>query len=401
MTNRTDLVTQHRAEFWSKPLPDLLAELGCSLDGLCSGDAAERLRRFGRNVLQAGQRVTVLGRMVRRLRNPLVLILLGAAGVAAATGDVPSFVIIALIVGLSVLIDSLQEHSAETAAQRLKASVALIERIRRDGKEITVPAEEIVPGDIALLAAGDLVPADGRIVEARDFFVNEAALTGEPYPREKQPGDTAIGADLAAADNAAFMGSSVISGSAKLLVVATAGNTELGRIATTLRREPPPTALERGTIRFGILIMRLTVLLALFALLVNVLYHRPLLDAFLFAIALAVGLTPELLPMVVSVTLARGALRLAKERVVVKRLAAIHDLGAMDILCSDKTGTLTEARIKLVREVSLSGRNSPRVLDLAWLNSRFETGLRSPLDDAILDKTPGAAEGWAKIDEVP
>jgi Mg2+-importing ATPase len=401
MANRADRVTQHQVDFWSRPLSDLLAALGCSLDGLDPGEAAARLTRFGRNVLQAGQRITMLGRMLRRLRNPLVLILLGAAGVAAATGEVSSFVIVALIVALSVLIDSIQERSAETAAEKLKASVALVERVRRGGQEMTVSAEDIVPGDIVLLAAGDLVPADGRIVEANDFFVNEAALTGEPYPREKRPSDTLPESDLAEAGNAAFMGSSVISGSAKLLVVVTAGRTELGRIASTLRREPPPTALERGTYQFGILIMRLTVLLALFALLVNIVYHRPVLESFLFAIALAVGLTPELLPMVVSVTLARGALRLANERVIVKRLAAVHDLGAMDILCSDKTGTLTEARIKLVREISLTGKNSQHVLDLAWLNSHFETGLRSPLDDAILEKVPAVPDGWTKVDEVP
>lgn len=401
VARRADRPGQDPGSFWVRPTADLLAALECTAEGLAPDEAVRRLDRFGRNILQPKRRFSVPMRMLQRLRNPLVLILLGAAAIAAATGDVPSFAIIALIVALSVLVDSLQEHGAEKAADRLKASVALFERVRRGGREVMVPAEEIVPGDIVLLAAGDLVPADGRVLEARDFFVNEAVLTGEPYPGEKRPSDGAAGEDLLAASNAAFMGSSVMSGSARLLVVATGARTQLGRIAGTLRREPPPTALERGTYRFGALIMRLTVLLALFALLVNILYHRPVLDSFLFAIALAVGLTPELLPMVVSVTLARGALRLAGQRVIVKRLAAIHDLGAMDILCSDKTGTLTEAQIRLVREVSLTGRDSRRVLDLAWLNSHFETGLRSPLDDAILAKVSQANDGWTKIDEVP
>jgi len=401
VTSRADHPGQDQGSFWVRPTADLLATLDCTIDGLTPDEAARRLDRFGRNVLQAKRRFSVPMRMLQRLRNPLVLILLSAAAVAAVTGDIPSFAIISLIVALSVLVDSLQEHGAEKAADGLRASVALMERVRRGGREVTVPAEEIVPGDIVLLAAGDLVPADGRVLEARDFFVNEAALTGEPYPGEKRPGEGTAGADLTAASNAAFMGSSVMSGSARLLVVATGARTELGRIAGPLRREPPPAALERGTYRFGTLIMRLTILLALFALLANILLHRPVLDSFLFAIALAVGLTPELLPMVVSVTLARGALRLAGQRVIVKRLAAIHDLGAMDILCSDKTGTLTEARIRLIREVSLTGKDSQRVLELAWLNSHFETGLRSPLDDAILEKAGPADDGWTKIDEVP
>jgi Mg2+-importing ATPase len=206
---------------------------------------------------------------------------------------------------------------------------------------------------------------------------------------------------VAQAANAAFMGTSVVSGSAKLLICATGRSSQLGEISDTLRHTPPPAALERGTYEFGTLIVRLTFLLVLFVLLVNLFFQRPLLESFLFALALAVGLTPELLPMIVSVTLARGALRMAKERTIVKRLAAIHDLGSMDVLCTDKTGTLTEARIRLVQHVSLSGNENQQVLELAWLNSHFETGLRSPLDSAILERTIKDVEGWNKIDEVP
>jgi len=235
-------------------------------------------------------------------------------------------------------------------------SVALREQVPRDGREVTIPALEIVPGDVVLLAAGDLVPADGRVLEARDFFVNEALLTGESYPTEKHASVDGIQSPaVAEATNAAFMGTSVISGSAKLFICATGKATQLGEISGTLRHSPPPAGLEKGTYEFGMLIVRLTVLLVLFVLLVNILFHRPLLESFLFAVALAVGLTPELLPMIVSVTLARGALRMARERAIVKRLAAVHDLGSMDVLCTDKTGTLTEAKIKLIREMSLSG----------------------------------------------
>jgi Mg2+-importing ATPase len=246
------------------------------------------------------------------------------------------------------------------------------------------------------------VPADGCLLEARDFFVNEGLLTGESYPTEKHvAAEGTANVDVAQAANAAFMGTSVVSGSAKLLLCATGNATQLGEISATLRHTPPPAALERGVYEFGILIVRLTVLLVLFVLLVNTFFHRPLLESFLFALALAVGLTPELLPMIVSVTLARGAMRMAKQKVIVKRLAAIHDLGSMDVLCTDKTGTLTEAKIALIRHITLSGADSERVLELAWLNSHFESGLRSPLDAAILEHASSIPAGWIKIDEVP
>ncbi len=388
--------------FWQVPLPELLRRIEADVAGLSSAQAARRRARFGPNVIGYRRRHDLARRLAARLRNPLVLILIAAALVSGATGDLSSCAIISAIVVLSLALDSLQEHRAEAAAERLKASVAMTERALRDGREIILRAEELVPGDVVLLAAGDLVPADGRLLEARDFFVNEALLTGESYPIEKQALAAGIAqGDISQARNAVFMGSSVISGSARLLVAATGMATELGRISSSLSRRPPPAALERGTHEFGMMIVRLTMLLVLFVLLVNLSFHRPVLQSFLFALALAVGLTPELLPMIMSVTLARGALRMARGRVIVKRLAAIHDLGSMDLLCTDKTGTLTEAKIQMARQIAISGADSPRVLELAWLNSHFESGLRSALDQAILDKIPGDASGWTKIDEVP
>ena len=247
-----------------------------------------------------------------------------------------------------------------------------------------------------------MIPADGRVLEADDLFVKQALLTGEPYPVEKRPGALAADAtDLQDAANALFMGTTVISGSARMRVVKTGTGTAIGAIADSLTRQPPPTAFEIGTQRFGMLIMRLTVLLVLFVLLVNAFMHKPWLDSFLFAVALAVGLTPELLPMVVSVTLSRGAQLMARKRVIVKRLAAIQNLGSMDILCTDKTGTLTEAKIKLEQHVDPQGHPSERVLELAYLNSFFETGLKSPLDEAILAHENVDVSAWKKIDEVP
>jgi P-type Mg2+ transporter len=391
-----------RAEFWQHPLAELERQLGSGPRGLTTEDAAARLLRHGPNVIGAQRREGLLRKTAARLRNPLVLILIGAALISALTAEIGSFVIISTVVLLSVILDSLQEHRAETAADRLKAAVALTERVLRDGREAEIKAEAVVPGDVVLLAAGDLVPADGRLMETKDFFVNEALLTGESYPTEKHAIAEGVQApEVAGASNAVFMGSSVVSGTAALLVVATGEATQLGEVSGSLRRRPPMAALEQGIHEFGMLLVRITTLLVLFVLLINLLFNRPLLESFLFALALAVGLTPELLPMIVSVTLARGALRMAGKRVIVKRLGAIHDLGSMDVLCTDKTGTLTEARIRLNRHVGISGEDSPHVLDLAWLNSHFETGLRSPLDAAILEHGGADEAGWTKLDEVP
>jgi Mg2+-importing ATPase len=260
-----------------------------------------------------------------------------------------------------------------------------------------------------MLSAGNLVPADARLLEANDFFVNQAQLTGEPFPVEKSPPNpqnintsVAAPADWARdAQDAIFMGSSVVSGSACVRIERIGSATALGQIALNLAEQAPPTAFEIGTRRFGMLIMRLTLMLVLFTLLVNIALHRPLLESFLFAVALAVGLTPELLPMVVSVTLTRGALRMATLQVIVKRPSAIQDMGSMDVLCTDKTGTLTEARIRLERHVDATGQDNPQVLALAYLNSYFESGLKSPLDDAILAHEDIDVSAWTKIDEVP
>lgn len=387
--------------FWGRPLAELESLLGASADGLTRRQARSRLNRYGPNLLKARPRRAIM-LLLARFRNPLVILLIAASAVSALTGEKTSFIIISLMVLGSVTIDFVQEYRANRAAERLRQSVAIRVSVRRDARVQEILASALVPGDLVLLSAGDLVPADGRVLEARDFFVSQALLTGESYPVEKRPGELPAGAlEMAGADNAAFMGTSVVSGSAKMLVCNTGARTVLGGIADTLGAQPPPTAFERGARQFGLLIMRLTLLLVLFVLLVNVLFHRPWLETFLFAVALAVGLTPELLPMIVSVTLSRGALRMAGKKVIVKRLAAIQNLGSMDILCTDKTGTLTEARIRLERHIDPLGRESGRVLELAYLNSFFETGLKNPLDVAILAHQEIDASAWHKVDEVP
>jgi len=384
------------------PLADLFQRLHSTDAGLSASDAAAILETVGPNQIDTAKHKSLLADLVGRFSNPLVLILLFAAAVSAFTGDVPSFVIIATIVLMSVILDVTQERQAQNAADRLRQQVSLSAKALRDGKPVDVPATQIVPGDVVILAAGDLVPADARLIESRDLYLDEALLTGEPYPAEKDAAPpTGASSGSAFPPDLVFMGSSVVSGTAKALVVSTGRKAQLGSIASALQKPPPPTAFAMGIQKFGMMIVKATIFLVLFVVLVNILFHRPLLESFLFALALAVGLTPELLPMIVSVTLAHGAIRLSRKEVIVKRQSAIDDLGAMDVFCSDKTGTLTEARIKLVREVDLAGQDSGAVMQMALLNAAFETGLRSPLDEAILTAGKIDLKAWRKIDEVP
>jgi len=388
------------------PAPPAITEA----TGLTSAEAATRLQQMGRNVIAEKPRRPIVVQILLRFRNPLVILLLGASGIAGLTGDLRSFVVTLVMVALSVGLDFVQEHRADRAAERLRGSAVTRACVVRDGGLREIPAPEIVPGDVVALAAGDLVPADGRLVQARDLFVNQALLTGEPYPVDKHAGvSPAASADAPAAERAedVMMGSSVTSGEGRMLVSRTGPRTMLGQIGASLQRDPPPSAFEKGTRAFGFLIVRLALIMVLFVILVDAWRGRPWLESFLFAVALAVGLTPELLPMVVSVTLSRGAIKLGRKKVLVKRLAAIHDLGSMDVLCTDKTGTLTEARIRLQGNADAFGRPSPRVLAMAHLNSRFQSGLKSPLDEAIEEACAaqavaplGGAE-WRKLDEVP
>lgn len=388
--------------FWSLPPRDLFARLATSPAGLGAEEAARRLARHGRNVVAESPRRHLAARVLRRLAEPLVAILLVAAALSGLTGDWPGFAIIAAVVAVSVALDVAQEHRAEAAAAALRESVAVRATVRRDGQPIALPVEEIVPGDVVELAAGSLVPADGIVLESRGAQADEALLTGEPYPVPKRPGPSGA-AGPADAYDALFAGTAIVAGAATMLVVATGRATRLGDVAAALADRRPPTAFERGLRALGLLLLRLTIFLVLFVLLAHLAFDRPALESFLFAVALAVGLTPELLPMVATVTLSRGALRMAARRVVVKRLAAIHDLGAMDVLCTDKTGTLTEARIVLRGCTGPDGTSpSPRALSLAALNAGLAGGIRTPLDAAILAAAPPeATAGWTLLAEAP
>jgi Mg2+-importing ATPase len=389
-------------QVWQEPADRLLVRLKTNAAGLDSAEVRSRLATYGPNDAATVKRTPLSLQFLARFENPLIIILLIASGVSAASGDLASFVIIVCIVMLSIIFDFVQEVRAQNAVEALRASVAVRATARRDGAAVSVPIDQLVPGDIVQLIAGDLVPADSRLLESRDLYVNQALLTGEPYPAEKRVGDAASGAgNPAGASNAVFAGTSVISGTATILVCRTGNRTALGHLATSLAEKPPATAFTVGIRRFGILIMRFTVLMVLFVLVVNIAFARPMLESLMFAVALAVGLTPELLPMIVTVTLARSAMQMAKRKVIVKRLSAIHDLGAMNVLCTDKTGTLTEAKIKLLRTIDGHGAESAHAYSYAYVNSQFETGMKSPLDEAILAARPFDMTGFQKIDEAP
>jgi Mg2+-importing ATPase len=363
--------------------------------GLTAAEAAARLKQFGPNEVAARVQVAEVLVFLKHFASPLILILLLATVVSAFAAEVANAVIITVIILLSVILDYVQERRSGRAVERLRETVAMRATVIRDAVTRLIPARELVPGDLVHLSAGDLVPADARIVAARDFFVDQAAFTGESFPVEKSA------TSEREADREVYLGTSVTSGEAEVIVTRTGAATEFSHLARTLAASPPETEFERGTRAFGLFVSRVIAGLVLFVFLVNIAFHRPALDSFLFALALAVGLTPGLLPMIVSVTLAHGAMRLARKQVIVKRLAAIEDLGSIDILCTDKTGTLTEGAITLERHVDADGRADERVFLFALLNATHQTGLRSPLDEAILRHDHTSLPLYEKIDEIP
>lgn len=391
------------ASFWNIPLQKLVNKVNTSTDqGLSAQEVLQRQARFGLNTAIIINRAPLWWQFLLRFRNPLVILLLVASAISAIMGDVPSFVIITIIVVLSVTLDFFQEVRAERNVDALRRSVGLKASVLRDGISSSVAVEQLVPGDIVELSAGTLIPADGCLIACKDIYVNQALLTGESFPVEKNAIDLAKPTqDITAATNAVFMGTSVISGNGKMVVINTGKSTRIGGLATALSQRHPPTTFEQGVERFGMLIMRITIIMVLFVVLVNIVFHRPMLESFLFALALAVGLTPELLPMIMTITLSRGAIRMANNSVIVKHLPAMHNLGAMDVLCTDKTGTLTEAKIKQVKMLNTDWQESIQVFTLTYLNSYFESGIKSELDQAILDYSKPDISMWRKIDEVP
>jgi Mg2+-importing ATPase len=382
-------------------LTALLQRLETSETGLTAAQAAERIKKFGLNDPAPVRATTAFTEVLRFCANPLVIILLLASVVSAVVGDIIDAVIIAAIMLLSGAVNFFQTYRSQRAVLRLRAQVAPTATALRDGKWTEVPRSAVVPGDLIRLSAGDLVPADSHMIWSRNFHLQEAALTGESMPVEKSPVETASPESSIQSSNMIFLGTSVVSGMATAVVITTGRATAFGDIATRLTVRAPETEFDRGSKRFGLLIMETVFFLVLFILLVNLAMHRNALESLLFAVALAVGLTPEFLPMITTVTLSVGAVKTARKNVIVKHLAAIQNLGSIDVLCTDKTGTLTAGEMTVDRSLDPFGQAADRAIFLAYLNSYFETGIRSPLDSAILKQPQAHVDAYHKTDEIP
>jgi len=390
--------------WWSRDAQDLMRELGASAGGLSQGEAERRLRVHGANTVEDAPGLTAVRLLLRQVANPLVLILVfGALISMLAHSWADASIVVAIVVG-SAALGFVQEYRASAAVAELRQRLALTVRVLRDGALRSVPASDIAPGDVVELAAGNLVPADGVVIRARDFLVTEASLTGEPFPVEKQPGTVPADSPVGARTNCVHLGTSVRSGTATVLVVETGRRTLFGEVAASLRARAPETEFERGIRHFGNLLVRVMLVMVAFVLVVNQALDRPVIESLLFATALAVGLSPELLPAIVSVTLSHGARAMAQRGVIVRRLQAIENLGSIDTLCTDKTGTLTQGVIQLDAATDPLGRPSDAVRRMAWLNAAFETGIENPLDAALIAAGEAAGLGVAgerKIDEIP
>lgn len=339
--------------------------------------------------------------LLRQFSNPITLLLVFATLVSATLGEATDAIIILAIVLLSGLLSFWQEYRASRAVEELLASVHVTVEVWRDGVRTFAPSAEIVPGDVVVLGTGDLIPGDSLLLEADQLLVDEAPLTGESYPVEKVPAVLAPDTPVARRGNALFLGTHVVRGRASAIVVSIGAETEFGRIVHELDRRPPATRFERGLAEFGRLLLWVMIVITGLILVANVLLARPLVESFLFSVALAVGLTPQLLPAIVSVSLSLGARRMARAKVVVKRLSAIEDLGGMDVLCTDKTATLTQGQVRLAGAVDLDGRPSRRVLEDAYLNAFHHTGFPNPIDDAIVAAEHVDVSSTRRLGELP
>lgn len=386
--------------FWSRPLDELAAELHSDITGLSATEAARRLEADGPNAIAPARRHAGVRLLLAQFSSPIMVILAVATVLSMALGDFTDGVIILTIILASGLVGFWQERTAGRAVDALLARVRVHVEVLRDGHELSVPAEDIVVGDVVALRAGDVIPADGRVISADRLQVDEAALSGEAFPAEKMPGVAPAAAPLPLRNNATFQGTHVVSGTGHLLVVATGARTAFGALAADLAARRPSSRFERGLTAFGMLLMRAMVVLVALIFLVNLLLNRPVVESLLFSLALAVGLTPQLLPAIEAVSLAAGAREMAAKRVIVKRLDAIEDFGSMTVLCADKTGTITEGAARLDRAVDLDGVASDQVLHLARLNAGLQQGFANPLDAAVLHGAP-PVDLSIRLDEVP
>jgi Mg2+-importing ATPase len=387
--------------FWSMSTADLLKLLETVKEGLSDNEAQKRLALFGANLLKPPKRSDALTLLISQFKSPIILILFFATGLSFFLHDQVDAIIILSIVLISGLLGFWQERGASNAIQKLLSIVQIKAAVLRDGKSIEIQVEQIVPGDIVILNAGDIIPGDGLIIESKDLFVDEAMLTGETFPAEKVAAVLSQDTPLGQRTNALWMGTHVVSGSAVELIVHTGKDTEFGKVSERLKLRPLETDFERGIRRFGYFLMEVTLLLVVIIFAINVYLARPVLDSFLFSLALAVGLTPQLLPAIISINLSHGAKRMAQKKVIVKRLSSIENFGSMNIICSDKTGTLTDGTVQLQSALNADGGLSDKVFLYSYLNAFYQTGFSNPIDEAIRNNRKIDISGYQKLDEIP
>ncbi|MGO9570465.1 MAG: magnesium-translocating P-type ATPase [Desulfomonilaceae bacterium] len=392
---------QSPATFWSVPSTEMLNRLESSSQGLSTSEARRRLSQYGSNLLTPKKRSDTFTLLLSQFKSPIILILLFATGLSFFLHDHVNALIILVIVFGSGLLGFWQERGAADAVEKLLAIVQIKATALRDGTAKKIPLEEVVPGDVVLVSAGDVIPGDCLVLESKALYVDEATLTGETYPVGKSVEVTDAEAPLSRRKNVLWMGTHVVSGSGTAVVVSTGKQTEFGKVSERLELRPEETEFERGVRRFGYFLMEVTLLLVIAIFAANVYLHKPVLDSFLFSLALAVGLTPQLLPAIISINLAHGAKDMAKEKVIVKRLASIENFGSMNVLCSDKTGTLTEGVVRLRSALNVDAESSEKVLRYAYINAFYETGFVNPIDEAIRAYRQFEISDHQKLDEVP
>jgi len=388
-------------KFWSLTTEDAFKNVSSSVKGLSGNEGKARLSKYGANTFKASSRSSSILLFLVQFKNPITILLIAAAFLSMGLGDYSDAFIILFIILVSSSLGFWQEKGAADAVTALLKMVQIKCRIVRDENEIELPVENVVPGDIIILSAGDVIPADSLLVESKELFIDEAAFTGETFPVEKNTGIVAADAAVAQRSNVLFMGSHVISGKAKALVIKTGNQTEFGKISGRLRLKNPETDFEKGIRQFGYMLMEITLVLVIVIFAINILLHKPALDSFLFSLALAVGLTPQLLPAIISVNLSVGARAMAKQQVIVKRLASIENFGCMNILCSDKTGTITDGKVTLKDALDIDGKHSDKTLQYAWLNATMQQGFKNPIDAAIRSCYHGNEDGFTIQSEIP
>jgi len=351
--------------YWTKDVENLIRLLKSDYNGLSQAEATKRINEYGLNLLKPSSRINTLSALFNQFKSPIIILLLLSASLAFLTGDQIDGIIISIIILFSSLLGFWQERMATNAIEKLISIIHTHTTVLRDEKPVSIAIEQIVPGDIIILAAGDIIPADSRIIEVNQLFVNEATLTGETFPVEKNIDILTEKTPFSKRVNLLYMGTHVISGTGKAVVIHTGQKTEFGKISARIKSKPPVPEFERGIRHFGLVLLEIVLLITITIFGINVYLNRPVLESFLFALALAVGLTPQLLPAIIMVNLSRGAKKMADKKVIVKKLASIENFGSMNILCSDKTGTLTQGIMKIHSTKNIEGNNSNKILDYA------------------------------------